>query len=104
MATVAELFDQLTDRFYAPAAQGLEAVYQFDILDAGNYYITISNNTCSIAGGDAENPSITLVLESDTLSCVIDGSLSSAQAFMFGKVKAQGKLVLATRLSELFSA
>lgn len=104
MSQVAELFDRLTDRFYAPAAKGMDAVYQFDILDAGNYYITICENSCSVCNGKHEAPSITLTLESETLSSVIDGSLSGAQAFMFGKVNAQGQLSLATRLAELFSA
>ena len=72
--------------------------------DAGNYYITIRDNSCAIECGIHKAPSITLILESDTLVSVIDGSLSGAQAFMFGKVKAEGRLSLATRLSELFSA
>lgn len=104
MTQVAKLFDRLTERFYSPAAKGLEAVYQFDILDAGNYYIAISDSCCAIEGGLHDRPTLTLTLESDTLNSVIDGSLSGAQALMFGKVKAQGDMSQAVRLAELFSA
>ena len=109
MADVAALFGQLKDRFYPPAVREIagsdrKVIYQFKILDAGNYYISIENEQCTVAEGQSENPSITLILESDTLSSVIDGSLSGAQAFMFGKETAEGQLSLATHLSAIFSA
>jgi len=104
MQTVASTFDRMAEKFYPPAALGLNVVYQFDVVDGGNYFIAISDGACTIACGDHDAPSITLTLDSDTVACVVEGSLSSVQAFMFGKVRVKGDIALAKRLEALFSA
>ena len=104
MSEVASLLEELTERFYPPAAHELDAVYQFELVDGGNFYMSIRDGQCEMVSGDHEQPSITLTLESDTFASVMEGSLSSAQAFMFGKVRVQGNIILATRLAQLFSA
>ena len=104
MSQVAGLFERLADKFYPPAAVGLDIVYQFELLDGGNYFIAISEGLCTVSEGEHEKPSIILTMESETMASVMGGSLSSAQAFMFGKVAVKGDLSLAKRLSEIFSA
>jgi putative sterol carrier protein len=103
MSQVASLFELMAERFHPPAAQGLNIVYQFEIVDGGNYFVAINDGVCRIEAGEHEMPSITLILESETMASVVEGSLSSAQAFMFGKVRVTGDLSLGTRLASLFS-
>jgi len=104
MSQVTGLFERLADKFYPPAARGLNIVYQFELLDGGNYFIAINEGACTVSEGEHENPSIVLTMESETLASVMAGSLGSVQAFMFGKVAVKGDLLLAKRLSEIFSA
>lgn len=102
MSDLREVFLQARDRFDAEAATGLEACIQFSIPDAGDCYLVVSQSQCFLHAGVSAEPTATLTMELHTLIDVLEGSLNGMQAFMFGRIKAQGELSHATRLSELF--
>jgi len=45
-----------------------------------------------------------LVMDSDTLKGIVDGTTDGMQAFMGGKLRTEGDMMLAMKLSELFPA
>jgi len=47
---------------------------------------------------------VTLVMDGETLQGIVDGSTDGMQAFMGGKLRAEGDMMLAMKLSELFPA
>jgi len=103
MTDVASTLSNLQENFNADAAAGMEEVFQFDISDAGEYYIEIKDGTCNIAEGEHDDPSVTLKMNKDTLKGVLSGEVNGMTAFMTGKVKAEGNMMLATKLNSLFS-
>lgn len=101
MPAIKEIIATLSSRFNAAAAGDMKAVFQFSI-DNEQYYITIQSGTCVITEGKHDDPTVTLTMSNDTLQELVNGSTSGMQAFMMGKLKTQGDMILATKLGSLF--
>ena len=102
MANLADTFEKMQGKFDAEAAAGLDLVFQFDIEDGDTYHLIIKDGTCDLVEGANDDPNVTLIMDSDTLSGVMSGELDGMQAFMMGKLRAEGDMMLATKLGELF--
>lgn len=103
MASTAALFNQIQSRFDADAADDMDEVFQFAIEDDATYHLIVSNGQCKLGQGEHENPSVTLLMDTDTLNAIAEGELNGMQAFMAGRLRTEGNMMLATRLSDLFS-
>lgn len=101
--SVAQVFEKLEKNFNADAASGLDLVFQFNIEDDKNYHLIIKDGTCQLVEGDHEDPSVTLIMNSETLQGVVSGETDGMQAFMAGQLRAEGDMMLATKLGELFT-
>ena len=65
----------------------------------------ISNGTpCDFHKGESADANVTLIMDSETMQGVISGETDGMQAFMAGKLRAEGDMMLALKLSELFPA
>lgn len=102
MADINAIIAGLKDKFNATAAAGMDEVFQFNVEDGSNYYLVIKDNQCDIAEGDHDDPSVTLIMTKATLKDVLTGEEDGMQAFMAGKLRAEGDMMLATKLSSLF--
>lgn len=102
MSTVDETIQGMKAKFNASAAAGLDLVFQFNIEDDENFYTVIKDGTCAVNKGEADDPNVTLIMDSETLNGVISGETDGMQAFMGGKLRAEGDMMLALKLGELF--
>jgi putative sterol carrier protein len=102
MADINAIIEGLKDKFNADAAAGMDDVFQFSIEDSDNYYVAIKDGQCEIAQGNHNDPSVTLVMNKETLKGVLTGEEDGMQAFMAGKLRAEGDMMLATKLTALF--
>ena len=102
MTTVADIVSTMKSKFNASAAAGLDLVFQFNIEDGDNHYLVVKDGTCEVVQGDAENPNVTLIMDSETLKGITSGETDGMQAFMAGKLRAEGDMMLAMKLGELF--
>ena len=102
MADINAIIEGLKDKFNAEAASGMEEVFQFNIENADNYHIIIKDGSCEILPGEHDDPSVTLIMNKETLKDVLTGEEDGMQAFMAGKLRAEGDMMLATKLSALF--
>ncbi|MDR5865846.1 SCP2 sterol-binding domain-containing protein [Halomonas koreensis] len=94
--------DKLHARFDPQAARGMDEVFQFHFSDAGDYHLVVRDGELEIHEGAHEEPSVSLSLSTDTLKGVMRGEISGMSAFMSGRLKATGNVMLATRLGSLF--
>ncbi|QEW08554.1 SCP2 sterol-binding domain-containing protein [Nitrincola iocasae] len=101
--TLDKIVDKLPAKFNPEQAEGLKAIYQFRIADAACFYLTIANSLCNSCYGDHPDPDITLLMDEATLIRVISGEQDGMSAFMKGQLRAEGNVMLATRLGKLFS-
>ncbi|MBO0642217.1 MAG: SCP2 sterol-binding domain-containing protein [Pseudomonas stutzeri] len=104
MSNVAETFKGMQSKFNPSAAGGLDLVFQFNITDAENYYLVVKDGTCDLQQGDSSDANVTLIMDSETMQGIVSGETDGMQAFMGGKLRAEGDMMLALKLSELFPA
>jgi len=102
--TVEKVISKLTSRFQPDAAQGMNSVFQFMLEDGDDFYIIISDQTCSPEYGEHEDPSIILRMNSETFIKVVTGEQDGMSAFLKGDLRAEGNVMLATKLGKLFRA
>ncbi|MEX0623819.1 SCP2 sterol-binding domain-containing protein [Saccharospirillum sp.] len=103
MASTADMFNNIESQFNADAASGLDVVFQFNIDDSDTYHLIVKNKQCKLVSGEHQDPSVTLIMNEETLKEIASGDLNGMQAFMAGRLRTEGDMMLATRLSDLFS-
>jgi putative sterol carrier protein len=102
--TIEQIIEKLPSRFNPDQAGDLAATFQFRLSDAEPFYIRIETGTCVGSRGLHQDPDITLHLDEATLIRVVTGQQDGMSAFLKGQLRAEGNVMLATRLSKLFSA
>jgi putative sterol carrier protein len=102
MTRVQTVMNKLATRFQPEAAEGLVAVFQIRIEDDQPYIIAVDENCCRIESGEHPDPNVTLYMDSETFVDIIDGDLGGTMAFMSGRLRAEGDVLLGSRLSKLF--
>jgi putative sterol carrier protein len=104
MPSVKEVFDKMPQAFNTDAAKGLDAVFQFDITGegGGNWNVAVKGSGCEVQQGKAPSPTVTLTMSSDTWLGMVSKQINGIQAFMSGKLKVSGDMLLAQRIPDLF--
>lgn len=99
-----QVFDQMPGRFKKEAAQGLNAVFQFDLSGdgGGKWQIAISNDKCDIKEGAHPSPNTTISMAAQDYLDMVAGKLNPQMAFMSGKLRVSGDMGLALRFQGLF--
>lgn len=104
MSSAADFINEMNAKFNPAAAAGLDLVFQFNIEDADTYHLIVKDGACEVAQGEAADPSVTLIMNAETLQGIVSGDLDGMMAFMSGQLKVEGDMMLATKLGELFPA
>lgn len=102
---IRDVFSRMPELFNPSAAQGIDAVFQFNITGdgGGNWTALIKDGTCQIQEGSHENPSVRLTMSVDTWLSMVNKEINGIQAFMSGQLKVSGDIMLAQRIEQLFS-
>ncbi|MBV0932174.1 SCP2 sterol-binding domain-containing protein [Marinobacterium weihaiense] len=101
--TLERIVNKLPDKFNPEQASNLDAVLQFRLTDADSFYIQIQQQACYSQFGEHDDPSLVLHLDEATLMRVISGEQDGMSAYLKGHLRAEGNVMLATRLGKLFS-
>jgi 3-hydroxybutyryl-CoA dehydratase len=101
---VKEVFVKMPESFNANAAQGLNAVFQFDITgdDGGKWNVAVKDGACVVNEGANDAPTVTLTMDAATWLGMVNKEVNGMQAFMSGKLKATGDIMLAQRFASIF--
>jgi hypothetical protein len=89
---------------YNPAKATREAVFQWDVAtpEGVETYTVRCGDTCTVEHGKAESPTVTLGLSLPDFLRLILGQLDGMQAFMSGKLKLAGDVMLAQVMKSWF--
>jgi putative sterol carrier protein len=103
--TTKEIFIEMKKRMDANPAKlaGIKAVYQFDIggADPGIYSVAIADGKGVLSEGTSTSADITISMTSNDFADMVEGRLDSITAFMGGKLKVKGDMMLAMQLQSL---
>ncbi|MFN3535655.1 MAG: SCP2 sterol-binding domain-containing protein [Desulfatiglandales bacterium] len=102
--SVKEVFQKMPSVFDPNQAKNLEKVFLFEITgeQQGQYYVVIKNGTCQVEEGVHSSPDVTLTMSDETWLGMVNKEISGVKAFMTGKLKVKGDLMLAQRIYDLF--
>jgi putative sterol carrier protein len=102
--TIAKLMSLMPKAFVPEKAGDLEAVIQFNLAGegGGDWAVMISEGSCSVKQGIAENPKLTLSAQASDYLDIITGKVNAMSAFAEGKIKLKGDLGLAMKLMTFF--
>ena len=103
-SSVKEIFGGMAGTFNPNAATGLNAVIQYNIegADGGNWYVVIKDQKCTVSEGVHSSPTLTMKMSDKDWIAMVSGQLNGMTAFMTGKLKTTGDIMLAQRLTTLF--
>ncbi|MGY2288635.1 SCP2 sterol-binding domain-containing protein [Pseudomonas sp. SDO528_S397] len=104
MTDVAKVVETMKAKFNPAAAQGLDVVFGFRIDDSKHFSLIVKDGTCDLKEGENPDANVTLVTDSETMAGIVSGETDGMQAFMGGKLRVEGDMMLSMKLSELFPA
>lgn len=103
--TTKEIFNEMQKRMDANPAKlaGMKAVFQFDIsgADPGIYSVAIADGKAVVSEGTSASSNITITMASNDFADMVEGKLDGVTAFMGGKLKVKGDMMLAMQLQSL---
>ena len=102
--TCRELLEMMPKGFRPDAAQGVSAVYQFEMSGPETFvaHLRIENGTCTFMDGPAEDPGVVVKSPSDVWLAISMGEMDGQEAFMGGRYQVEGDLMLLMQLKSFF--
>ena len=100
--SVNDIIRKMPAAINAAAAANLQTTIQYKITEP--MYLVINNGECTAHDGMAPASDLALIMADDDLKALLTGELNGISAFMSGKLKVEGDLMLAQRLPNLFDA
>eukprot|EP00794_Sanderia_malayensis_P007760 gene7760-8604_t len=104
-STVPSVFDKINGLLNKELVQTIGGVFQFKLSgeEAGDWYLDLKNNSGSLGKGDPPSgpAGVTMECSSDDFVKMFKGELNPAQAFMSGKMKIGGDMMMAMKLEKL---
>lgn len=87
--TVSELFESLPRRFRPEKAEGISAVFHFELAgdEPGEWTVRMADGACQVEPGHAGDPDCLVQMDQDTYLGIETGRLNPQTAFMGGKIK-----------------
>ncbi len=101
-----QVFAGMEQAFRPEKAAGQNAVVQWDVNapeGTRSRTVRIADGTCTVEPGAAESPRLTLTLELPDFLRFVAGQLDGMQAFMSGKLKLGGDIMLAQTMQAWFA-
>jgi putative sterol carrier protein len=104
VTSVQEIFEHIDEGFDSAKAEGVNAVFQFDLTgdNGGQYWVKVANQRAEVHEGAHDAPTMTITASADDYIALVNGDLNAMMAFMQGKVKVKGDMGLALKLQTMF--
>lgn len=91
-----ELIKRLPEVVNKEGTANVNAVIQYDISEP--MYQVVENGEMTVHEGNTENPTLVISMADDDLISLFKGELNPMMAFMSGKIKLKGDMMLAQKL------
>lgn len=105
VASTAEYFDGLGDRFAADHAKGVSATMQYTLSGdgGGEWTVTIEDGQFKgVETGGVEKPTLHIMMDASKFIDMANGDLDGRKAFLTRKLKVKGNIALAQKMQKFF--
>jgi len=105
-AVLAGVFTEMGRRLQPERVAGQPAVVQWDVTAPDGphrYQLCVAEGACSVHEGASEKPRVTLALALPDLVRLAAGTLDGMQAFLAGRLRVSGDLMLAQQVPGWFA-
>lgn len=102
--TIEQLMDNMPKAFLPEKTEGVDVTLQFLFTgdQAGDWTVTIRDQTCQVDTGEIEEPTLAVTVEGEDWLEVVKGEINAMAAFASGKIKLKGDLNLAMKMMNYF--
>jgi putative sterol carrier protein len=105
-----QIFGRMAEHVEPSQIAGLDTVVHFKILDRpkdqgggyDHYEVTIADGTCRASDSPTQDPKVTIKTSGVEFLKLAGGKASGPVLFMTGKLKLEGDVMLASRLTSVF--
>lgn len=99
-----QAFEAMIGNFNAQAAEGVDAVFQWEVVGDGGgvWHIKVADGACELTEGRHESPSVAQICDPTLFLAMVNLEVDGMQAFMSGQLKVTGDLMLAQKIPEIF--
>jgi len=103
--TSEKIFEKMPEVFKPEQAQGVNAIYEFDISGngGGRWQVVIEHKTCKVIRDGNLDPTVIFRMSTEDHVGIIDGSVNAQMAFMMGRIKVEGDLMAALGFYQFFA-
>jgi putative sterol carrier protein len=103
-----EIFGRMAEHFRPEKAGGVEAVVHFKVLDRpeggyDHYEIVLRQGACTLSDHPVAHPDVTIRVKPVDFLKLVTNNASGPVLFLRGRLKLDGNVMLASRLTGLFS-
>ncbi len=105
-AKIRKLMAEMPKAFKPEKAAGVNAIIVYNLTGEGGSVWTsrIADGQCTVEEGQTEEaPTLKITMDAKDYLDMMAGRLDGMQAFMTGKIKVEGDIMLASRLMTFFS-
>ena len=102
-----DVFRRMTEHVDGERARDVTTVLHWKIFDRpdggyDHYEVVLEGGECSVSDSPSREPAVTLKLKPADFLKLVSGSASGPTMFMTGKLKLEGDVMLASRLTSMF--
>ena len=102
-----DIFRRMAEHVDGERARDVTAVVHWKIYDRpdggyDHYEVVLEGGECSVSDSPTREPAVTLKLKPADFLRLVSGSASGPTMFMTGKLKLEGDVMLASRLTSMF--
>ena len=103
-ASARDTIGRMQGAFMPENAEGVNKTIQFVLTgdDGGTWTAGIADGTCTVKEEPTEDASVTITMTPENFVKLVTGKLQPAMAFMTGKLKIKGDMMLAQKLGKFF--
>jgi putative sterol carrier protein len=103
-----EIFGRMAAHFRPQQARGIDAVVHFKVLDRpeggyDHYEIVVRDGSCTLSESPSAEPTVTIRVKPVDFLKLVTSNASGPALFLRGRLKLEGDVMLASRLTGLFS-
>jgi len=99
-----QALEDMLAKFNPSAAEGLTAVFQWDVLgdSGGVWHIKVADGHAELINERHPSPTVSQTCGADLFLSMVNYEIDGMQAFMSGKLKMSGDMDVAQKIYELF--